>query len=105
MTHLERAVSKAVFSARAITDSKAFENVHENEMNPDRVSLVDASQMSAYLMMNLTGIPQATLFYSRDSSNTEYRHQVCQHSHRLSSVLLPWGKAATVGPESHGRAK
>ena len=62
LPHLKRTVTNAVFVARAITDREAFGESSDNDSS--NASVFDASEMSAYLMMNLLGVPQATLFYS-----------------------------------------
>ncbi|MCA9040005.1 MAG: hypothetical protein KDA65_06655 [Planctomycetaceae bacterium] len=69
LPYIERVVSRAVFNARAIDKPDAFEC---SEGDDDlRQNLQSASTLSAYLAMNLTGIPQATLFYSRSLSLNE----------------------------------
>lgn len=69
LQHLKRTVTNAVFSARAIKDSDAFENSTNGEAS--KKDLIKASESTAYLAMNLLGVPQATLFYSRNAGVTE----------------------------------
>ena len=69
LVNLKRVVANSVFAARAITDTEAFEKSTNSE--PDRADLLNASEPSAYLMMNLLGVPQATLFYSKSSGIAE----------------------------------
>ena len=69
LINLKRTVTNAVFAARAITDPEAFEaSTSSDSLN---ANVLDASEMSAYLMMNLLGVPQATLFYSSTTGVAE----------------------------------
>ena len=69
LSHLKRIVTNASFVARAMTDKAEFESIGDGE--PDRGRLLKASEPSAYLLMNLLGVPQATLYYRRDSGIAE----------------------------------
>lgn len=69
LPNLERTVGRAVFNTRVVTDDSVFEAEEYN--NPDTKRLRTASKQTAYLALNLTGVPQATLFYPRGSSLNE----------------------------------
>lgn len=69
LCHLQRILTNASFVARAITDKAEFEKMGSEQ--PNRGQLLRASEPSAYLLMNLLGVPQATLYYTRDSGIAE----------------------------------
>lgn len=69
LSHLKRILTNASFVARAMNDKAEFEKMGSEQ--PDRAQLLRASEPSAYLLMNLLGVPQATLYYTRDSGIAE----------------------------------
>ena len=69
LSHLKRIVANASFVARAITDESAFKEIGNGDVS--REQLIRSSETSAYLLVNLLGVPQATLFYRRDSGPAE----------------------------------
>jgi|GEM_PF-5366387 len=73
LPELERIVAKALFVARAITDKQQFRDANVEDMKQAK-ELMRASEPTAYLMIDLLAIPQATLFYHRD--NDVFERQV-----------------------------
>ena len=69
LEHLKRAVTDAVFVARAMNDPGPFDG--SSSEAADSRKLKESSEVTAYLMMNLLGVPQATLFYSRATGVAE----------------------------------
>ena len=70
MPNIERAVVKGFFTARAITDAEQFEKFEQGD-NVDRKALMEASKSSTFLLLNITGKPQATLFYPQSAGYNE----------------------------------
>lgn len=69
LPNIERTVARAIFNTRVITDESIFEKTDEKNM--DSQQLRNSSKVTAYLALNLTGVPQATLFYPRNPSLNE----------------------------------
>ena len=84
LPNVERVVCRAVFNTRSVSDSLAFEKIEGS--NPGRGALLKCSEQTALLAMNLTGIPQATLFYPRDSSLNE-THLFSAYFPKLISMM------------------
>ena len=72
LPNIEKAVAKGLFTARVITDLEQFENIEEDG-NADRPALLKASTTSAFLLLDITGVPQATLFFPQTTGYNEGR--------------------------------
>lgn len=99
--HLKRLLVNSLFTVRAITDKTAFVEV---DASSDRKRLIESSESTGYLLVNMLGVPQATLFYNRsaDFSEQELITSYCKEILTLlyATIGLDMQRVSELQPET-----